>query len=65
MIVNEKITCPKCNSENTAGIIYGYPDDDLLDADADGDIVLGGCCIGGGDPDYACKDCDYRWQAPW
>lgn len=52
----KKITCPKCNSDNTTAIIYGYPDDGSLQEDADGVIVLGGCCVSNDDPHKTCKD---------
>ena len=57
----KKITCPKCNGDNTTAIIYGYPDDDLLKEAADGDIYLGGCCVSNDDPDKVCRDCQHRW----
>ena len=57
-----RATCPFCQSANTMPIVYGMPDDELLESSRRGEVALGGCCIDvRGDPDRACRDCDYRW----
>jgi hypothetical protein len=35
-------TCPKCESEKTIPIIYGYPSPELWDAVNKGEVMLGG-----------------------
>ena len=54
--------CPNCGSINSIRIGYGYPSHELYkDAEA-GRIILGGCCIGEGSPEYFCKDCEHKWN---
>jgi hypothetical protein len=56
--------CPKCGGPRVASILYGLPDFEAIEDDlAAGRIVLGGCFICEGDPEWACEDCDHRWGA--
>lgn len=57
----KKLICPNCSSINAAGILYGYPTEEAMEAAERGDIILGGCCVGLDDPKYGCKDCGYEW----
>ncbi len=52
--------CPQCGSSKIAVILYGMPEPDLeFDKSLnDGDIVLGGCCISGDDPQWKCAECE-------
>jgi hypothetical protein len=52
--------CPKCNSKRIASILYGMPAySEKLESDMqEGNIVLGGCCIEDGAPNWVCADCD-------
>lgn len=52
--------CPKCGSGQIADILYGYPEfSKELQKDLDeGKLVLGGCCVSGGDPKWKCVDCE-------
>lgn len=65
---DKDLTCPKCNSNNKAYILYGMPifNDDLNDALERKNVVLGGCCIHLIENDegillnpakYKCNDC--------
>jgi hypothetical protein len=54
-------SCPECDSENVAGIVYGYPSEEMFDQSERGDIVLGGCCVTEDDPEWRCKDCENEW----
>jgi hypothetical protein len=55
--------CPACGSAEVAGIQYGLPLFTAeLNADLDaGRVVLGGCCIGGDDPAWVCRECKHHW----
>lgn len=48
--------CPCCGGK-VVPIIYGYPSPDARDAAMRGEIVLGGCVVDIGDPDWMCVDC--------
>lgn len=56
-----KPRCPLCNSENVAGILFGYPGPEMSEASERGEIVLGGCCVTEDDPKWHCKDCEREW----
>lgn len=57
------VICPKCKSEKTAPILYGYPSPDAFEAAERGEIILGGCELIDGrvHEDYGCADCGYQW----
>ena len=55
-------TCPKCGSSEYIPIIYGKPNDELIEKAEKGEVVLGGCIV---TPDrnlFRCKECgtDYK-----
>ena len=55
-------TCPKCGSSEYIPIIYGKPNDELIEKAENGEVVLGGCIV---TPDrnlFRCKECgtDYK-----
>ncbi|MBE5952323.1 MAG: hypothetical protein E7260_12210 [Lachnospiraceae bacterium] len=56
------IKCPKCKSEKVAPIVYGIPADDMLEGTLIGDVIFGGEGYEGGEPDYGCLTCDYKWS---
>jgi hypothetical protein len=56
-----KPKCPKCQSEDVARILFGYPSPEMFEGADRGDIVLGGCCVEVDDPDWHCKDCEHEW----
>ncbi len=53
--------CPKCGSERTVPILYGYPSHEAREAEERREVVLGGCVITGDDPEWACLACGHRW----
>jgi len=61
--MNDKPSCPKCNSKDTCPIFYGYPRDMdwYLKAKKEKKIVGGGCTVTYGDPKWACNVCYHRW----
>ena len=58
------VVCPKCRSDRTAPILYGYPSYEAFEAEERGELILGGCEMIDGMPheDYGCLDCRYRWS---
>ena len=56
--------CPVCGQRAGAQIFYGMPAPDcgeLMKAEEDGLIVLGGCVIYGDDPKWRCTKCGHGW----
>ena len=55
--------CPECGGAQVASILYGLPDfDEKLEQGLDsGRIVLGGCTIWNGMPEWHCVGCKHRW----
>lgn len=55
------VICPKCRSDRTAPILYGYPSHEAFEAEEQGELILGGCEMIDGMPheDYGCLDCGY------
>ena len=51
--------CPQCGCTPVAEILYGFPDfsGDLEQQLDTNEIVLGGCCISGDDPEWQCPRC--------
>lgn len=51
--------CPKCGSKKLAPIIYGMPafDEEMKQKLDNKEVVLGGCCISGAEPQYHCFGC--------
>ena len=51
--------CPKCGSRKTVPILHGMPafDEELDRKLKNREMVLGGCCITGADPQYHCFGC--------
>lgn len=56
-------TYPKCKSENTCEISYGYPGDkeEYLKLVAEKKIYLGGCVIEDDSPLWYCNNCENKW----
>ncbi|MCQ2570766.1 MAG: hypothetical protein MJ154_00750 [Candidatus Saccharibacteria bacterium] len=56
-----KKKCPKCGCE-LKKIIYGMPTLETFEASERGEVVLGGCCIIDGGPDYRCDECRLEYS---
>jgi DNA-directed RNA polymerase subunit RPC12/RpoP len=54
----EIITCPSCGSNDVLRIMYGFPSEDMIRAEARQEIILGGCCVREGSPEYHCHSCE-------
>ena len=61
--VLEKLSCPNCNSQSIAKILWGYleVDKELQKAIQEKNVVLGGCYVTDQDPKWECNDCNHRW----
>jgi hypothetical protein len=57
------ITCPNCNGENYAEILWGLCDVDekLEQAIKKKEITLGGCLVTDHDPQWECNECHSQW----
>lgn len=58
------VICPKCKSDRTAPILYGYPSHEAFEAAERGEILLGGCELIDSmtHEDYGCLECGYCWS---
>jgi hypothetical protein len=57
----QPVRCPHCHSMEAVLIIYGLPSAEISKAASRGEVVLGGCCLGGHNPVWHCKTCQTRW----
>ncbi|MFM6981603.1 MAG: hypothetical protein ACKOWP_02375 [Microbacteriaceae bacterium] len=60
------IICPRCGDTSPLDIVYGAPSGEMLDAEAEGDILLGGMDIfnvAEALPTHQCRTCSKAWQA--
>lgn len=55
--------CPACDSARVVDIVYGYPGPELMEAAANKDVVLGGCCIDDDMPRWQCVECGAQIHA--
>ena len=56
------VICPKCKSNHVSQILYGMPTHEAFRMAERGKLILGGCEIVPGQPDYGCLDCNFRWS---
>jgi len=56
----KKYPCPNCNSMDWKPVVYGYPDQKLIEKSSRGEVALGGCCIKDESPNWKCKKCGYQ-----
>ncbi|MEO5986932.1 MAG: hypothetical protein ABIW50_07605 [Candidatus Limnocylindria bacterium] len=55
--------CPSCGSTDALRILYGLPTPEAVEASERGELVIGGCLIGGESPDFECRGCGA--PLPW
>jgi hypothetical protein len=57
--------CPRCGASAVAKIVYGLPafDEELVREVEAGRVVLGGCCVWEGMPQWRCRTCNHEWDA--
>lgn len=56
--------CPSCAGNDIRQIMYGLPMDETLRRAERGEVVLGGCAIFDGMPDWHCMTCQHEWFDP-
>ncbi len=56
------VKCPKCQSTHVSKIVYGLPTYEALEMVDRGELILGGCEVWDGQPDYGCLDCKFQWS---
>ena len=56
------VKCPKCHSAKVAPIMYGMPSYEGFQEAERGEVILGGCIVMPGQPDYGCLDCKHQWS---
>lgn len=62
MPINYK-RCLKCHENRGVRILYGYPAPEAVELEAIGKLVIGGCMIEIGAPEYECLNCHYQWTS--
>ena len=55
-VVAKPANCPFCGG-NIVPIIYGEPNEETFEKAEKGEVKLGGCCLSGADPQWACAEC--------
>lgn len=55
------INCPYCGGR-IVPIIYGEPSEEVFEKYSKGEVMLGGCCITGDDPEWECNKCGQRFR---
>ena len=53
--------CPKCGSAEVVPFLFGLPTISALEASAAGSVALGGCVVGGEDPEWLCRSCSLEF----
>lgn len=53
--------CPWCSSDDVRPIVYGYPSEEATDAEERGEVILGGCLVSEGQPEWVCIKCRWAW----
>lgn len=62
MTSNASLTCPECTSADMVPIVYGLPDDPLIEKAQRGEVILGGCTVLlGQSPDWSCNSCGHQF----
>lgn len=56
-------TCPKC-AGRAIPILYGLPGPEAEEQARRGEVEIGGCMIGAGEPDWRCTKCGHGWRRP-
>jgi hypothetical protein len=54
-------SCPQCGGTDIKQIMYGLPMEETMKRAKLGEVVLGGCCVFEGMPDWHCPSCRHEW----
>jgi hypothetical protein len=60
--MTRKYICPSCRSKSGVNIIYGMPDESLVELERLGEVALGGCEIYEEQPERRCTSCGAEWK---
>lgn len=61
MAINYRV-CPTCGSKRVLEIVYGLPNEKLLEDAKKGKVRLGGCMVPSDNPpQYLCEKCNQEW----
>ena len=52
--------CPYCGGK-LLPIVYGMPGEELQQKAENGEVILGGCCLTGTDPQKQCSECGFQF----
>ena len=52
--------CPYCGGK-LLPIVYGMPGEELQQKAENGEVILGGCCLTGADPQKQCSECGFQF----
>jgi hypothetical protein len=58
----QKKKCPNCGKQTGVRLLYGLPGGEMIEQAERGEIILGGCCLAGADPDWKCTSCHHAWR---
>jgi hypothetical protein len=50
--------CDLCGKTPARRVLYGYPSPELIERARRGEVILGGCLIGGEQPNWLCRKCE-------
>ena len=50
-------SCDSCGATPALPVVYGYPGPELLEEAQRGAVILGGCLVAEGVPDWLCSRC--------
>ena len=51
------ITCPHCNKQDMAPVLYGFPTPEMIDLARQDIVALGGCVFDSESPTHYCYSC--------
>lgn len=57
----KKQRCPDCGERAGVPLVFGLPSSEAMDAEARGEIALGGCIIPWEPLHYRCLACGWEW----
>jgi hypothetical protein len=56
--------CPRCRAGDVVPVLIGEPPYEQFLREQAGQLVLGGCLVETGTPDWACRVCGNQWRQP-
>jgi len=59
-----KHPCDICGKTPARRVVHGFPSQELIERARRGEVILGGCLIGGDDPQWLCRECESSRPGP-